>query len=188
MSEAKSQEVLTPEVVDDVVDLTSTAIEYGLGSEKFDVTRKLAALLTLLVDETISAETAAIESDAAVMEKSLDYKVGKGEITEAEALEMQGDRKSSAFVSTCRTFLAEAVEFGCEAIGTTIGSFFGHPMAGYAIGTTVAKVANKPVREIATIGARKIQTWAKRAWDGIKEVAKKVGDKVRNAFKSFFRV
>lgn len=188
MSEAKSQEVLTPEVVDDVVDLTSTAIEYGLGSEKFDVTRKLAALLTLLVDETISAETAAIESDAAVMEKSLDYKVGKGEITEAEALEMQGDRKSSAFVSTCRTFLAEAVEFGCEAIGTTIGSFFGHPMAGYSIGTMVAKVANKPVREIATIGARKIQTWAKRAWDGIKEVAKKVGDKVRNAFKSVFRV
>ena len=180
MSEAKSQEVLTPEVMDDVVDLTSTAIEDGLGSEKFDVTRKLAALATLLVEETISAETAAIESDAAVTEKSLDYKVGKGEITEAEALEMQGDRKGSVFVSTCRTLLATAVERGCEAVGAAVGALFGQPEIGRAIGKTVARVANKPVREIATIGARKIQTWAKRAWDGIKAVAKEVVNVVTN--------
>ena len=181
MSEAEIQEVMMPEVMDDIGDFASTAIEDGLGSNAFDIARKLGALAALLVEETISPETAAIESDVAVAEKSLDYKVGKGEITETEALEVQGDRKGSVFVSTCRTLLATAVERGCEAVGAAVGALFGQPEIGRAIGKTVARVANKPVREIATIGARKIQTWAKRAWDGIKAVAVKAGQRLREA-------
>ena len=169
-----------PIIADTTIDIVSDAVVGGPECKGFDVVRKVATLATLLCEETISPEQAATSADAAVFEKHVAHKVGKGEMDEADGAELIADRESSAFVSTCREFLAEVVESGCEAAGIWIGTHLGSPTTGYAIGSAIGHFLNKPVKEIADKGARKIADYARRAWQWAKSAVKTVFDTVVN--------
>ncbi len=158
------------EVVDAGIDLISDAVSLGPDSAKFDVARKILALGASLFEDVISAEKVATQADNALFSKSMAYKVGIGELTPEEASETIVDRNASSFVTVAREFVAEAVETGCETLGVAIGSMFGNPAVGYAIGSAVGHFLNKPVGELVSRGAPKIVSYVRDTLQTAKRV------------------
>jgi hypothetical protein len=176
------QEPIEAEVVDLGIDLISDAVSLGPDSAKFDIARKILTLATALGEDVASAEKAARQADNALFSKSMAYKVGAGELTPEEATETIVDRNASSFVTVAREFVAEAVETGCEIIGGTIGSMFGNPAAGYAVGSAVGHFLNKPVGELVSRGAPKIVSYVRDAWQTTKRVVGGFVNKVADWF------
>ena len=174
------KKVAIPKIAGDSKELFDNAIKVGPGCEDFDVARKIVTLATLLGNEAIAPEEAASSSDAAIFEMHTSHEVGDGKMEADEGAEAVVDRKASAFVSASRTFIAEAVESGCEAAGTLIGSWIGSPSLGYAIGSTVGHFLNKPVGGMVSHGARKIVSYARQAWQWATNAAVGVVEKAVN--------
>lgn len=174
------QEPIEAEVVDLGIDLISDAVSLGPDSAKFDIARKILTLATALGEDVASAEKAARQADNALFSKSMAYKVGTGELTPEEATETIVDRNASSFVTVAREFVAEAVETGCEIIGGTIGSMFGNPAAGYAVGSAVGHFLNKPVRELVSRGAPKVVSFAREMWQTTKRAISSIASKAIN--------
>ena len=174
------ESVIEPEILPDAMDFVSEAIAEGPGGEKFDFVRKIATLATLLGEDVVSAEVAATAADDAVFTKSMEYKVGDGSLSAEDASMAIVDRKASAFVATARSFISEAVETGCETIGVGIGSLFGAPTVGFAVGTAVGHFLTAPVGQLVEQGAPRIVEYAKQAWQGVKNIASSVWNAVTN--------
>lgn len=174
------KEVVIPEIVDDSKELFDNAIKAGPICEEFDIARKIVTLATLLGKEAITPEEAATSADSAIFEMHTAHEVGDEKMGADEGAEAVADRKASAFVSASRAFIAEAVESGCEAAGTLIGSWFGSPSLGYAIGSAVGHFLNKPVGDMVSHGARKIVSYARQAWNWATNAAVGVLEKAVN--------
>ena len=176
----KSEPVIEPEMFSDCEDVFSEAVSGGPGSDKFDVARKLTSLAYALCQDVLSPEATASTADGAVFEKSMACKVGKGTVTEEAAADALVDRKASTFVSATRKMIAEAVESGCECIGISIGSVFGAPEVGYAVGSAVGHFLNAPVGDLVERGASRIVHYAKQAWHSVTNAAVSVVNKISN--------
>ena len=168
------EEVIEPEVVDFISD----AVQAGPGGEKFDIARKIITLAALLGKDVASAETTATETDGALFAKSVACQVGDGKMSAEEGAEAIVDRKASGFVAAARSMIAEAVESGCEMVGTAIGSIFGAPNIGYMIGSAVGHFLNEPVGELVSRGAPVIVSYAQKAWQGVKSAVSSCVEKV----------
>jgi len=172
------EDVIEPEVVDFVSD----AVQSGPDGEKFDIARKIIALATLLGKDVASAEAAAMEADGALFAKSVSCQVGDGRMSAEEGAEAIVDRKASGFVAATRSMIAEAVETGCEMVGTAIGSVFGAPNIGYMIGSAVGHFLNEPVGELVSRGAHVVVSYAQKAWQGVKSAVASCVGKVASFF------
>ena len=164
----------------ETVEIVNDAIIEGPGGEQFDFVRKIAALASSLGDDVASAEASAMAADGAVFAKSMAYQAGNDTISAEDAAEAIVDRKASAFVASTRVLVAECVESGCETIGVAIGSMFGAPALGYAVGTAVGHFLNAPVGKLVERGAQKIVQYAHQAWQGVKRVASGIFNSVKN--------
>ena len=174
------KEVLVPEIVEDSIELFSNAVESGPESKDFDVARKLLTLATLLGKEAIAPEQAADSADRTMFNKHVAHEVGAEKMSAEDGADKLADREASTFVSASRAFIAEAVETGCEAIGTFIGTQLGSPALGYTIGSAVGHFLNKPVGDMVAHGARRIVSYAKQAWQWAKNTAVSVFEKAVN--------
>jgi len=173
-------EIIEPEILPECVDVFSSAVSEGVGSESFDVARKLTSLAYCLCQDVLSPEASAATADGAVFAKSMAHKVGEGSVTEEAAANAIVDRKTSAFVSATRKLIAEAVESGFEAIGVAIGSAFGAPTMGYAVGSAVGHFLNAPVGELVERGAHRIVHYAQQTWHVVTKAAVSVVNKISN--------
>lgn len=173
-------EIIEPEILPECVDVFSSAVSEGVGSESFDVARKLTSLAYCLCQDVFSPEASAATADGAMFAKSMAHKVGEGSVTEEAAADAIVDRKTSAFVSATRKLIAEAVESGFETIGVAIGSAFGAPTIGYAVGSAVGHFLNAPVGELVERGASRIVHYATQAWHSVTNAAASVVSKISN--------
>lgn len=176
----ETESVIEPEILPECVDVFSEAVSGGPGSEKFDIARKLTSLAHCLCQDVLSPEASASIADGAVFEKSMACKVGEGTITEEVAADAIVDRKASMFVSATRKLIAEAVESGWECIGVAVGSMFGAPQIGYAVGSAIGHFLNEPVGELVERGASRIVHYAKQAWHSVTNAAVSVVNKISN--------
>ena len=142
--------------------------------------RKLVALAECLCQDAMSPEAAVSTADGVMFSKSMAHKVGEGTVTAEAAADAVVDRKASAFASTTRMFIAEAVESGCETLGVAIGSCFGLPEVGYAVGSAVGHFLNRPVGELVERGAQRIVHYAKQAWHSVTNAVSGVVSKISN--------
>ena len=171
---------LEPNSSPEMAGIVNEAVIEGPGGEKFDFVRKIAALASTLGDDVVSAEASAMAADEAVFAQSMAYQAGNDTISAEDAAEAIVDRKASAFVASTRVLVAECVESGCETIGVAIGSMFGTPAFGYAVGTAVGHFLNAPVGKLVERGAQKIVQYAHQAWQGVKRVATGIFNSVKN--------
>ena len=155
-----------------MTDFMVEAISDPTSSDKFDVARKIASLAILLIDKEIDPRDAAISSDNALFQKTKEYQVGEGKISEEDAIDEVSDRKAVVLVSIIEKVAIKT----CGAIGGAIGALIGRgnpkvietgKCLGEALGRRI--VRHKPVRDSIRKGVRKINTICKCA-------AKKVGE------------
>ena len=173
--------VIVPEVIDDAAEVINTGVESGVGSEDFDIGRKLLSLAILFVKDTITPEAAATESDARFFEAATGEKVGKGEMTVEDACDQLVDRAASSFASTVSEVLAEFVDDACALTGEAIGAFFGYPELGRLGGETVGRFLNKPVMKLIRSGVEQVVTFGRKIWNWTKRVVASTVSEVADA-------
>ena len=176
----EAESVNEPEILPDSVDIFSKAVSEGPGSEKFDIARKLTSLAHCLCQDVLSPEVAASTADGALFEKSMACKVGEGTVSEEAAADAIVDRKASMFVSAAQKLIAEAVESGWECIGVAVGSAFGAPQVGYAVGSAIGHFLNAPVGELVERGASRIVHYATEAWHSVTNAVAGAVSKISN--------
>lgn len=177
------EDVVTPDVADQAINLVSEAVSQGPDSDQFDIARKLLALAIGSQKEDLTPEATASIADGALFDKSMAYKVGEGLITEEEAAESMADRKDSAFVRNARVLIAAGAQKSCEAVGLWIGTYVGSPIIGQKVGQAVGRFLNKPIEEMATKGAKKVEAYARQAW---KSTCRAIGRAFEGLAQKFF--
>ena len=161
--------------------------EDKLDSPKDKTLKKAIATATTIAQEkkllpkNITGKTPselAMMVDRGVTTAKVAYKLGKGELSPVDAVEYTIDRSVSVLNSAVTTTCTRAGGSVGGKLGGVIGSVFGPAgtAAGAAIGTVLGKVGGYVIGKFIGEGMKKIasvvKTVAKKAWEGIKSIAR----------------
>ncbi len=153
----------------------------GNDAQAFKDLRKLTASGIAIATGENGANAAA-QADNAIFQKSVEYAVGKGEMSAEQAVDAMADRKASTFVKFIRWGIKAAVTKGCMLAGSFIGSIWGPEGAivGRWAGAAVAKVLNKDLDPFIDKGIEKINQKAKSLYEKGKIILKSAASKLKN--------
>lgn len=156
-----SENKLIPSVLND-------AVSEGPDSVAYKRARKLTALALAERNPKMNGAEAAVRSDRSWFQKAIEFMVGIGTVDAEDGVHRLIDRGYAALVSFTENTLPELVVKGCVGLGIWIGSLFGNPVAGRAIGLAIGNFLNKPVQEVAQIGVDLLREAAHSMWNALK--------------------